>query len=112
MHAKHEEIEVNFKDIVNRYLLRPSKMMCLEPILTLMTLYLSFTFGLLFLFFEAYPISFVGHRGWSPGTASLPFVSQTNHKVVDTRVSGIVSGESVLIFPSIFLFRSASWLEC
>ena len=75
LHAKHEEVKANFGDIVNRYLLRPARMLCLEPILTLITLYLAFTFGLVFLFFEAYPISFVGHRGWSQGVASLPFVS-------------------------------------
>lgn len=45
LYAKHEENTVNFKDIVNRYLLRPTKMLCLEPILALMTIYLSFVFG-------------------------------------------------------------------
>lgn len=30
--------------------------------------------GLIFLFFEAYPVSFVEERQWSPGTASLPFI--------------------------------------
>lgn len=45
LHAKHEENKVDFKDIVNRYLLRPAKMLCLEPILTLITVYLSFVFG-------------------------------------------------------------------
>ncbi len=31
--------------------------------------------GLIYLFFEAYPISFVGYRGWSAGVGSLPFLS-------------------------------------
>lgn len=77
LYAKHEETKVNFKDIFNRYLARPSKMLCLEPILSLVTLYLAFVFGLLFLFFEAYPLSFVGDRGWNAKTGSLPFVSRT-----------------------------------
>ena len=30
---------------------------------------------MLYLFFEAYPISFAEERQWSPGVASLPFIS-------------------------------------
>ena len=45
LHAKHEETRVDLKDIGNKYLLRPARMMVLEPILALFTLYLSFVFG-------------------------------------------------------------------
>ena len=45
LHAKHEERKVDLGDIAYRYLLRPARMMILEPILTLITLYLSFVFG-------------------------------------------------------------------
>ena len=45
LHAKHEEKEVNLGDIANRYLLRPAKMLTMEPILALLTFYLSFVFG-------------------------------------------------------------------
>ncbi|KAK5171046.1 uncharacterized protein LTR77_004190 [Saxophila tyrrhenica] len=50
-------------------------MMALEPILALFTVYLSFVFGLVYLFFEAYPVSFSEERGMSPGVASLTFIS-------------------------------------
>lgn len=36
---------------------------------------MSFLYGLLFLFFEAYPISFQEDRRWSPGNGSLPFLA-------------------------------------
>lgn len=75
LHARHEESEINLKEIAQKYLERPIKMLVLEPILTLVTLYLAFVYGLIYLFFEAYPISFQGHRGWSAGVASLPFIS-------------------------------------
>lgn len=45
LHAKHEERRVDLKDIATRYLTRPAKMMILEPILSLLTFYLSFVFG-------------------------------------------------------------------
>ena len=45
LHAKHEERQVDLKDIANRYLARPAKMFFMEPILSLLTFYLSFVFG-------------------------------------------------------------------
>lgn len=96
LHSKHEERRVDLKEIAQRYLLRPAIMMTLEPILVLVTLYLAFVYGefehrscpmtsvssdgkflagLVYLFFEAYPISFVESRRWSAGLGSLPFIS-------------------------------------
>ena len=40
-----------------------------------MTIYISMCYGILYLTFEAYPISFQLDRGWSPTSASLPFVA-------------------------------------
>lgn len=45
IHAKHEEKRFDLKEIAYKYLTRPARMMVLEPILSLFTLYLSFTFG-------------------------------------------------------------------
>ena len=75
LHSKHDEKEVSFRQIAFVYGLRPAKMVVQEPILLFITLYLSFVYGLVYLFFESYPISFAGYRGWSPGVASLPFIS-------------------------------------
>lgn len=50
-------------------------MLFMEPILLLITLYLAFIYGILYLFFEAYPVSFMEERGWtSGGIAGLPFI--------------------------------------
>ncbi|OKP00468.1 hypothetical protein PENSUB_7925 [Penicillium subrubescens] len=46
-----------------------------EPIMMLVTLYMSFLYGLLFLFFEGFPVSFVEQRGWKPQIGSLSFLS-------------------------------------
>lgn len=51
LHSKLEETPVDTKDFVIRYLSRPFIMLCLEPILLLMTLYISFTFGMVYLLF-------------------------------------------------------------
>ncbi|KAJ5729710.1 uncharacterized protein N7483_004218 [Penicillium malachiteum] len=74
LHAKAEEKVVNPKDIATRYLLRPFVMLAQEPILILITLYMGFIYGFLYLCFEAYPIAFQEHRGWNDGVGALPFV--------------------------------------
>lgn len=52
-------------------------MMAQEPILLLLTIYMAFLYGLVYLSFSAWPISFIGQRHWSEGVASLPFLSIT-----------------------------------
>lgn len=74
MHAKADEKEVNFKELRNTYLLRPLQMLALEPILLLITTYLGFVFGVVYLFFEAFPISFQLERGRNEGVGALPFL--------------------------------------
>ena len=51
LHAKSDETPVSFRDFAVRYLTRPIAMLCLEPILFLMTLYITFVFGLVYLLF-------------------------------------------------------------
>lgn len=52
-------------------------MMVQEPILLLLTIYMAFLYGLVYLAFSAWPISFRGQRHWSEGVAALPFLSIT-----------------------------------
>lgn len=62
------------KDILTKYIFRPIQMLILEPILVCITIYISLIYGILYLFFTAYPISFGEVRGWkSAGIAALPF---------------------------------------
>ena len=74
LRSKRDEQEVNLNDIVNRYLLRPFTMLVREPILVMITLYMGLVYGILYLFFEAYPISFQEQRGWNDGVGALPFI--------------------------------------
>ena len=55
--------------------LRPWIMLIYEPIVTLLSLFLSVVHGTLFLLFAAYPIVFQQVRGWEQGVASLPFLA-------------------------------------
>lgn len=55
--------------------LRPWIMLIYEPIVILLSLFLSVVHGTLFLLFAAYPIVFQQVRGWPQGVASLPFLA-------------------------------------
>ncbi|KAH8773765.1 major facilitator superfamily domain-containing protein [Diaporthe sp. PMI_573] len=73
-HAKVEETPVTLTSFVTRYLSRPFLMLCQEPILILMTLYVSFTFGMIYFIFATYSFSFVRERDYSPLQGSLPLL--------------------------------------
>ncbi|KAF2168573.1 hypothetical protein M409DRAFT_36395 [Zasmidium cellare ATCC 36951] len=75
LHSLSEEREISLKDIGTRYLFRPAQMLVQEPILFLVTIYMGFVFGIIYLNFEAFPISYSEHRHWSAGVSSLPFIA-------------------------------------
>ncbi|KAJ5220680.1 uncharacterized protein N7469_009567 [Penicillium citrinum] len=75
LHSFLDEHEPSLGDIVYKYILRPFQMLAMEPILICITIYLALIYGILYLFFEAYPVSFSEVRGWkSEGVAALPFI--------------------------------------
>ncbi|MCJ1405835.1 hypothetical protein MMC11_009065 [Xylographa trunciseda] len=67
---------------------RPWILLFLEPIVLLMSLYMSIVYGTLYMFFAAIPIVFHGSRGWNEGTAGLPFVGVTIGVCLATVLSG------------------------
>ncbi|KAL1605144.1 hypothetical protein SLS60_004687 [Paraconiothyrium brasiliense] len=89
VHAKRDEQQVDLKSITEKYLLRPFAMLLKEPILDLITIYMAIIYGILYLFFEAYPIAFQEQRGWNPGVGALPFLSIT---------IGVILGGGIIIF--------------
>ncbi|OAP58368.1 hypothetical protein AYL99_07458 [Fonsecaea erecta] len=56
------------------FLLRPLQLLFLEPIVLLISLYMSVLYGLLYMFFVAYPIIYVEGKGWSEGSTGLMFI--------------------------------------
>ena len=76
-HAPADENQVDFHEIIVKYLFRPFQMLVLEPILILITIYMALIYGIIYLLFEAYPISFQEDRGWSLGVGALPFIGIT-----------------------------------
>lgn len=71
-------------------------MLALEPILVLVTLYMGFIYGFLYLCFEAYPISFQEKCDWNMGVGELPFIAIT---------VGVLCGCGIIIFSTKVRFQ-------
>ncbi|RVX75855.1 hypothetical protein B0A52_00212 [Exophiala mesophila] len=77
-----ESIYVTEKDLDTRpladrlriILLRPLQLLFLEPIVLFVSLYMSVLYGLLYMFFVAYPVVYVKGKGWSEGSTGLMFI--------------------------------------
>ncbi|KAI4603756.1 hypothetical protein KJ359_003576 [Pestalotiopsis sp. 9143b] len=53
---------------------RPWEILFLEPIVTLLSIYSSIVYGILYLIFTAFPIIFQSERHWSQGVAGLAYL--------------------------------------
>ncbi|KAL1963943.1 hypothetical protein VTN77DRAFT_7618 [Rasamsonia byssochlamydoides] len=56
------------------FLLRPFQLLFLEPIVLFISVYMSVLYGLLYMFFVAYPIVYQEGKGYSPGITGLMFI--------------------------------------
>ncbi|KAH7211491.1 major facilitator superfamily domain-containing protein [Fusarium oxysporum] len=74
LHAKHEEWDVSFKELYQKYFVRPFQMMA-TPICLLMSLYASFVYGILYANLESFSIEYQEVRQWGPVVGTLPFIA-------------------------------------
>ncbi|CAK4028591.1 major facilitator superfamily [Lecanosticta acicola] len=85
IHAKQEEIEVDLRELFERNLSRPIRMLFTEPIVLLISIYMAFIYGLLYLFLTFYPIVFQQIHGFNAGVGGLPFFGM----IVGEMLSGV-----------------------
>lgn len=74
-HHPHEEVKIDPKSIVTKHLARPMRMLLTEPMVTLIALYASFVYSLLYMTLEVFPIVFEQDRGWPLVSSTLPFLA-------------------------------------
>jgi DHA1 family multidrug resistance protein-like MFS transporter len=75
LHTKRDEQPIHVSFLLRKYGLKPFQMIVMEPVLVVMTAYVSLVYGILYLIFFAYPYSFQEDRQIEFGVSSLPFVS-------------------------------------
>ncbi|KAI9049928.1 hypothetical protein LZ554_006075 [Drepanopeziza brunnea f. sp. 'monogermtubi'] len=73
IHAKQEEIEIDFRELVTKNFSRPMRLLFTEPIVLLLSIYMAFIYGLLYLFLILYPVVFQRIHGMSGGIGGLPY---------------------------------------
>ncbi|PGH02557.1 hypothetical protein GX51_04584 [Blastomyces parvus] len=73
LHARHEEWDVSFVEMANKYLIVPFQLLC-TPICFLVAIYASFVYGILYLSLSSFPIAFIEVRGWGQLVGHLPFL--------------------------------------
>lgn len=74
IHARQDELEVDFRELVTKNLARPFRLLFTEPIVFLLSAYMAFIYGLCYALLEAYPVVFQGVYGMSPGVGGLAFI--------------------------------------
>ncbi|OQD71325.1 hypothetical protein PENPOL_c001G06087 [Penicillium polonicum] len=74
IHAKQDEVEVDITELLRNNFARPIVMLVTEPILLLVSLYISFVYGLIYALLGAYPVVFEGVYGMSMGVGGLAFI--------------------------------------
>lgn len=88
IHAEYERVEVDAREMLEKYFTRPLKMLVTEPIVLLVSLYMSFLYGLVYCLVEAYPVVFEGVYGMRPGVSGLPLLGL---------LAGVASGVCLIL---------------
>ncbi|KAJ5894854.1 hypothetical protein N7495_006545 [Penicillium taxi] len=74
LRASAEMISQDPVVLFQKYFTKPVRMFCQEPILIVITIYLTLVYGSLYLSYQLFPKAFE-KRGWSTSIASLPFIA-------------------------------------
>ncbi|OJJ45975.1 hypothetical protein ASPZODRAFT_152227 [Penicilliopsis zonata CBS 506.65] len=72
--AELEFRETSSRDIIFEALIRPFQLCFLEPIVLVMNIYIAFVYGILYIWFEAFPIIFEEVHGFNPGQSGMSFL--------------------------------------
>lgn len=75
-HVTEQDLDLRpFAERLSIFLVRPLQLLFTELIVFLISLYMSVLYGLLYMFFVAFPIIYQEGKGWSAGSTGLMFVS-------------------------------------
>ncbi|KAI9457481.1 MFS polyamine transporter [Lactarius psammicola] len=87
LYAESDKIEWTITELLNRTVLRPLKMLLVEPILLLVTIYLSVVYGVIYAMFEAFPVIFIRVRHFTIPHDGLVFIGIGIGSVIATLIN-------------------------
>ncbi|TVY30894.1 putative MFS-type transporter protein [Lachnellula hyalina] len=74
-HVTEQDLDMRpFSERLRIFLIRPFQLLFGEPIVFLVSVYMSVLYGLLYMFFVAFPIVYQGGKGYSAGITGLMFI--------------------------------------
>jgi len=74
-HVTEQDLDMRpFVERLRLFLIRPLQLLFLEPIVFFISVYMSVLYGLLYMFFVAYPIVYQGGKGYSASITGLMFI--------------------------------------
>jgi multidrug resistance protein len=89
--TEHEVNPRPLKDTLYLILFRPMQLLVLEPIVFLVSVYMSVLYGLLYMFFIAFPVIYQEGKGYTAGITGLMFIPLALGVVVSTYFSPLVN---------------------
>ncbi|KAJ5951925.1 uncharacterized protein N7479_010338 [Penicillium vulpinum] len=72
--ARQEQIELDWNQLITNNFSRPFSILFTEPIVFLISLWMSFVYGLMYALLGAYPVVFEGIHRMNIGVGGLPFI--------------------------------------
>lgn len=107
-HVTEQDLDLRpFSERLIIFLIRPLQLLFRELIVFLISLYMSVLYGLLYMFFVAYPIIYQQGKGWSAGSTGLMFVSHSPPSST-LRVLVLTMPPHRFLWPSVSLPRPSS----
>jgi multidrug resistance protein len=79
------------RETLHLILLRPIQLLVLEPIVSLVAIYMANLYGLLYMFFVAFPVIYQEGKGYTAGITGLMFIPLALGVVVSTCFSPLVN---------------------
>ncbi|KAE8356019.1 major facilitator superfamily domain-containing protein [Aspergillus coremiiformis] len=95
IHAKQEKVKVDFRELIEKYFTRPLRLLATEPIILVVSMYMSFIYGLVYALLVAYPYVFETVHGMNSGEAGLTFFGLITGQVCATGF--VLSQQSVYV---------------
>lgn len=92
LHSAMDKESLDIKGIAQKVLVKPIKMLIVEPILLLLSVYMGLVYGILYLCLEAEPLIFQGVYQWKGGNIFLPYL-------------GMVTGAIIVVVVQVLFFE-------
>ncbi|KUI55667.1 hypothetical protein VP1G_03029 [Cytospora mali] len=91
-HVTEQDLDLRpFSERLMIFLIRPLQLLFGELIVFLISLYMSVLYGMLYMFFVAFPIVYQGGKGWSAGSTGLMFIPLAIGVVASAAFSPLVN---------------------